>query len=142
VDKVDPLCVEAQGSSFSPARDMAVGGGGERTFSFQVKGEGGTGNIGLKLRREWEGDASAVERYSVTVKVRKHIGLFSLSQKTPGTASRAARGHRLIRRIDRVLGCTDNPALACFDRESALLQMQQRRPRIFAEREPHRSPRS
>lgn len=70
VDKVDPLCVEAQGSNFSPARDAAVGGGGERTFSFQVRGEGGTGNIGLKLGREWEADASAVERYSVTVKVR------------------------------------------------------------------------
>jgi inhibitor of cysteine peptidase len=70
VDNVDPLCVEAQGSSFSPGRDGAVGGGGERTFSFQVKGEGGTGNIGLKLRREWETDASPVERYSVTVKVR------------------------------------------------------------------------
>ena len=70
VDKVDPLCVEAQGSSFSPPRDGAVGGGGERTFSFQVKGEGGTGNIGLKLKRQWEADASAAERYSVTVKVR------------------------------------------------------------------------
>jgi inhibitor of cysteine peptidase len=69
-DKVDPLCVEAQGSSFSPARDGAVGGGGERTFSFQVKGEGGTGNIGLKLKRQWEADASPAERYSVTVKVR------------------------------------------------------------------------
>jgi inhibitor of cysteine peptidase len=70
VDKVDPLCGEAQESSFSPARDATVGGGGERTFSFQVKGEGGTGNIGLKLRREWEGDASVVERFGVTVKVR------------------------------------------------------------------------
>jgi inhibitor of cysteine peptidase len=70
VDNVDPLCVEAQGSSFSPARAAAVGSGGERTFSFQVKGEGGTGNIGLKLKRQWEADASAVQRYSVTVKVR------------------------------------------------------------------------
>ena len=70
VDKVDPLYVEAQGSSFSAARDAAVGGGGERTFSFKVKGEGGTGNIGLKLWREWEGDASVIERYRVAVKVR------------------------------------------------------------------------
>ena len=36
VDKLDPLCVEAQGSSFSPAGDAAIGRGGERTFSFQV----------------------------------------------------------------------------------------------------------
>src|SRR6266700_8293128 len=54
VDKVDPLCVEAHGSSFSPAGDAAIGRGGERTFSFQVKGESGTGNIGLKLGRQWE----------------------------------------------------------------------------------------
>jgi inhibitor of cysteine peptidase len=70
VDKMDSLRVEAQGSSFSVARDAAVGGGGERTFSFKVKGEGGAGNIGLQLRRPWEGDASVVERYGVTVNVR------------------------------------------------------------------------
>ena len=50
------------------APDTAPGGGSVRVCRFRA-GERGAGRIALKNRREWEGDASITERFSVRVTV-------------------------------------------------------------------------
>ncbi len=47
----------------------AVGGGGERVFTFEAKKAGGA-TIRLKLWREWEGDKSITETFIITFRVR------------------------------------------------------------------------
>jgi inhibitor of cysteine peptidase len=63
---VDVLALE--GSEFAVAEGAAVGGGGERAFSFRAV-DRGSGRIELKLWREWEGDASIADRFDLTVRV-------------------------------------------------------------------------
>lgn len=52
------------------ASGAAVGGGGERRFTFNAQ-RAGTATVQLKLWRAWEGDASIVERFTVTVQVQE-----------------------------------------------------------------------
>jgi len=55
-------------SEYVVAVDARVGGGGQRSFSFQAVGTG-TVELRLKLWREWEGDKSIVDRFAATVRV-------------------------------------------------------------------------
>jgi predicted secreted protein len=48
--------------------DTPPGGGSMRVFRFRAT-ERGRGQIALKNRREWEGDASITQRFSVLVDV-------------------------------------------------------------------------
>ena len=50
------------------AADAPPGAGSTRVFRFRAT-ERGSGQIALKNRRSWEGDASIVERFTVTVSV-------------------------------------------------------------------------
>ena len=55
-----------QDSDFSPASQGIVGGSGLRTSRFTVDKPGNT-TLLLKRMREWEGDSSAVEVFSVSI---------------------------------------------------------------------------
>ena len=46
----------------------AVGGGGERVFTFRAK-QAGSAAVRLKLWREWEGEGSVTRSFTVTVRV-------------------------------------------------------------------------
>lgn len=58
--------VELQSTSFDPASKITVGGGGVRTFGFQVTSPG-IAVLRLKQRREWAGDASVIGRCEMTI---------------------------------------------------------------------------
>jgi inhibitor of cysteine peptidase len=62
----DALALEA---SDYVAPGGTVGGGGERVFTFEAKKAGGA-TVRLKLWREWEGDKSITETFTITFRVR------------------------------------------------------------------------
>ena len=68
VDTIDETILELQNEGFRMAPKAGIGGGGTRTFRFQAITKGSV-NLKLKLWREWLGDASITERYSLTIKV-------------------------------------------------------------------------
>ncbi len=53
---------------FVPGSETAQGGGGTHTFRFLAK-RSGSDVIELKLWRDWEGERSVIERFSVSVTV-------------------------------------------------------------------------
>jgi inhibitor of cysteine peptidase len=61
----DALLLE--GSDFAPAAPNLMGGGGQRTLRFLVA-KPQTSTLLLKLMREWEGDSSVVEVFSVEIR--------------------------------------------------------------------------
>jgi inhibitor of cysteine peptidase len=62
--------VVLQNVEYLRAGDAAVGGGGERRFTFKAQ-RAGTATVQLKLWRVWEGDASIVERFTVMIQVQE-----------------------------------------------------------------------
>jgi inhibitor of cysteine peptidase len=62
--------VVLQNVEYLRAGGAAVGGGGERRFTFKAQ-RAGTATVQLKLWRVWEGDASIVERFSVMFQVQE-----------------------------------------------------------------------
>jgi predicted secreted protein len=54
------------GSDFALPAQAGVGGGGQRTLRFEVR-QRGKHLLQLVLVRPWEGEAGAVDRFSVTV---------------------------------------------------------------------------
>ena len=68
VDNIDEKILELKNENFHIAPKAGIGGNGTRTFSFRAIAVGSV-NLKLKLRREWLGDASIIERYSLTIKV-------------------------------------------------------------------------
>ena len=68
IDHLDEAVLSAAGSDFTLGPGGGIGGGGERVFSFRARGPG-TGRIELKLWRDWEGDASTVERFDLIANV-------------------------------------------------------------------------
>ena len=68
VDNIDEEILQLQDEGFRIAPEAGVGGRGTRTFSFRAI-TAGSANLKLKLRREWLGDASITERYSLTINV-------------------------------------------------------------------------
>jgi len=53
---------------FVPASGAALGGGGTHTFKFQTV-RSGSDLLELKLWRDWEGERSVIERFSVSLTV-------------------------------------------------------------------------
>lgn len=68
VENIDEKILELQNEGFHIAPKAGLGGSGARIFSFRAITMGGV-NLKLKLRREWLGDASIIERYSLNIKV-------------------------------------------------------------------------
>ena len=64
----DDDAVPPAGADFSSAPGAAVGAGGTRVFTFTA-GQPGDVHLKFKLRREWEGDSSIIQRYQVNIQV-------------------------------------------------------------------------
>jgi inhibitor of cysteine peptidase len=56
------------GSDVASAPGAAVGAGGTRVFTVTARQPGDV-HFKFKLRREWEGDSSIIQRYQVNIKV-------------------------------------------------------------------------
>jgi inhibitor of cysteine peptidase len=69
VDKLDQQVLTLEGSSFSPVSDSRVGSGGTRVLTFRALAPGES-PLRLKLWREWSGNSSATDHFSVTIQVR------------------------------------------------------------------------
>ena len=59
-----------QASDYVGGAGPALGGGGERVFTFKAQ-QAGSATIRLKLWRAWEGDKSVTERFAATVRVHQ-----------------------------------------------------------------------
>jgi inhibitor of cysteine peptidase len=70
IDTLNADEVVLQSVEYLRAGDAAVGGGGERRFTFKAQ-RAGTATVQLKLWRVWEGDASIVERFTVMFQVQE-----------------------------------------------------------------------
>jgi inhibitor of cysteine peptidase len=70
IDGVGSDLVKLQASEYVPAGESRVGGGGQRILTFKVQ-QAGIDQLRLKLWREWEGEPSIVERFTVTLQVRE-----------------------------------------------------------------------
>lgn len=69
IQSLDNRLLELQASTYSPAVTTGMGGGGQRCFTFQSKAAG-ISLLALKEWRDWEGDASVVQRFIVTVQIQ------------------------------------------------------------------------
>lgn len=70
IDSNSDDLVEQQASVYVPEAVQGVGGGGQRVLTFKAQ-RPGTGQLKLKLWREWEGDNSIAKRFTVTLRVRE-----------------------------------------------------------------------
>ncbi len=68
-DAVDEQIIMLQGSDFSMGSETGIGGGGTKTFSFKALSPG-LAQVQLKLRREWEPEDAAIDRFEVTIRVQ------------------------------------------------------------------------
>ncbi len=68
VDEVDKKIMELVASSYTRSSPERIGSGGWRTLTFKAIAAG-TSPIKLKYWRAWEGDASVVKRFDITIKV-------------------------------------------------------------------------
>ena len=68
VEQLAPLVAPA-GDDFVPAPDAQLGGGGTRILRFEARAAG-DGRIALRRWRSWEGEASVVERFDVTIAIQ------------------------------------------------------------------------
>lgn len=68
VDLPDERVVALEGSDYVQGAEAGVGGGGTRTFSFIAQSPG-TVDLVLRLRREWEAEEAAIDRFDVTIRV-------------------------------------------------------------------------
>ena len=66
----DEEVVALQHQEYAPSPPAAVGGGGQRSWTF-IAHKAGTDTLQLKLWRAWEGDASIARRFTVTLHVRE-----------------------------------------------------------------------
>lgn len=69
IQTIDDRLLELQTSTYAPALTTGMGGGGQHCFVFQAKAVG-TSLLELKEWRDWEGDASILKRFAVTVEIR------------------------------------------------------------------------
>jgi inhibitor of cysteine peptidase len=68
VDSSNDRIIRLRSSVYSHGSPDRVGGGGERSFTFEAMGVG-TDEIRLKNWRKWQGEQSIAERFVVTVRV-------------------------------------------------------------------------
>ncbi len=69
IDQSDNAILSLQGSDYTPTPGEALGSGGTRAFTFVAK-KPGTVHLRLKLWRSFEGDASIIQRFGVTIQVQ------------------------------------------------------------------------
>ncbi len=62
--------VQLQASEYTQATGPGVGRGGQRKLTFKAQ-RVGTGQLKLKLWREWQGDDSIAERFALTLQIRQ-----------------------------------------------------------------------
>jgi inhibitor of cysteine peptidase len=67
-DPVNDQIIEPQKPRFSGAPGTGIGGGGTRIFPFEAKSPG-TVKIQLKLRKGWEPEDAASDRFGVTIRI-------------------------------------------------------------------------
>ena len=65
----DEEVVSLQHQEYRPFPHAAVGGGGQRSWTF-IAHKAGTDTLQLKLWRAWEGESSITRRFTVTLHVR------------------------------------------------------------------------
>jgi inhibitor of cysteine peptidase len=65
----DEDVVSLQHQEYAPLPHAAVGGGGQRSWTFVVR-KAGADTLRLKLWRAWEGESSITRRFTVTLHVR------------------------------------------------------------------------
>ena len=70
-ETVDDRIVSPVSSEFAPPAGSGVGAGGAASFAFEARAPG-EGSIRLKRWRDWEGESSVRERY--TIKLVVHPG--------------------------------------------------------------------
>jgi inhibitor of cysteine peptidase len=70
VETGDEAVVALQSAAYVHARSAGVGSGGQRSFTFHTK-KAGSATLQFKLWRAWEGEASIVERFTVTLQVQE-----------------------------------------------------------------------
>jgi inhibitor of cysteine peptidase len=68
IDLSDEQVILVEKSDFSPGAKKTIGSGGTRTFQLKAKSSG-FAKIILKLKKEWEPDDSAIDKFEVTIKV-------------------------------------------------------------------------
>ena len=68
VDTGDQKILELHRSDYIPAKNSAVGGGGQRVLEFEAKRSGSV-RLALKLLRAWEGDRSLASRFEAEIHV-------------------------------------------------------------------------
>ena len=66
----DEEVVALQSAVYVHGRSTGVASGGQRSLTFHAK-KAGSVTLQLKLWRAWEGDASIVERFGVTLQVQE-----------------------------------------------------------------------
>ena len=70
IDALDEQVVAFQDSDYSRVPGTGIGGGGVQTFTFKAQSPG-TVKIRLKLRRAWEPEEAAIDRFEVTLRVQE-----------------------------------------------------------------------
>jgi len=70
IGKYDAEVVTLQSAEYVRSRSAVMGGGGQRIWTFKAQ-KTGVAPLQLKLWRAWEGDASIVEWFRVTIQVRE-----------------------------------------------------------------------
>lgn len=68
IETHDEEVMETQNIVYAPGPGTAVGGGGQRVFSFKAR-KAGRVVLRLERRRAWEGDTSAAEQFVIAVNV-------------------------------------------------------------------------
>lgn len=68
VDQINSEVISLVNSDYAQSPGTGIGGGGERTFTFNAV-KTGHSLIRLKLWREFQGDSSIIQRFDVTVQV-------------------------------------------------------------------------
>ena len=69
VDTLDTTALQLRESTYSMTPGGGIGGDGVHTMTFQAASPG-SAKLNLKQWREWAGDASIINRFSVTVTVQ------------------------------------------------------------------------
>ena len=69
IEEIDNKVIEFSESIFSISLDSGIGGGGLRKYYFKILSSGMT-KIQLSLRRKWESDNSAVDKFEINICIK------------------------------------------------------------------------
>ena len=68
IDTTDTTLLSLEREGYTPSAGGAIGSGGTAVFTFLAQ-RAGTAHLQLKYWRSWEGDASVVRRYTLTIQI-------------------------------------------------------------------------